>query len=115
MTKNRSDDRFGSYDPGRIQIVTWVVIGLLLNFLAEPFLVPYFGASMAIVSTYIFVRNGYPLARTLAWTIPSAALFVSSVIAEGWIWALLTYAAMFFHGGFYLLPWLRRAWYRGSA
>ena len=115
MTENRSGDRFGSYDPGRIQILTWVVIGLLLNFCAEPLLVPYFGASMAIVSTYIFVRNGYPRPRTLAWTIPTAALFVSSVIGEGWMWALLTYAAMLLHGGFYLFSWLRRAWYGGSA
>ena len=115
MTDSRSGDRFGSYDPGRIQILTWVAIGLLLNFAAEPLLVPYFGASMAFVSTYIFVRNGYPLARTLAWTIPTAVLFVSSVIADGWMWALLTYAAMLFHGGFYLLSQLRRAWYRGSA
>ena len=114
MTDSRSRDRFGSYEPGRIQILAWVVIGLLLNFLAEPLLVPYLGASMAIVSTFLFVRNGYPLARTLAWTIPTAALFVSSVIAEGWVWALLTYAAMLFHGGFYVLSQLRRAWYGGS-
>jgi hypothetical protein len=115
MTGNRSGELFGRYDPSGIQILTWVAIGLLLYFAAEPFLVPYFGASMAIISTYLFVRNGYPLARTLGWTIPTAALFVSSVIAEGWAWALLTYAAILVHGVFYLLPWLRRAWYGGSA
>ena len=70
---------------------------------------------MAIISTYLFVRNGYPLARTLAWTIPTAALFVVSVIGEGWVWALLTYAAMLFHGAFYLTSRLRRAWYGSPA
>jgi len=115
MTDNRSGDLFGRYEPGRIQILTWVVIALLLHFGAEPLLVPYFGASMAIISTYLFVRNGHPLARTLAWTIPTAALFVSSVIADGWAWALLTYAAMLFHGAFYLLPWLRSSWYGSPA
>ena len=115
MTENRSSDRFGNYDPGRIQILTWVVIGLLLNFFAEPLLVPYFGASMAIVSTYVFVRNGYPLLRTMAWTIPTAVLFVSSVIGEGWAWSSLTYLAMFSHGAFYLSRRLRGSWYGGSA
>jgi hypothetical protein len=115
MTDNRSGDLFGQYDPSRIQILTWVAIGLLLNFAAEPLLVPYFGASMAIISTYLFVRNDYPLARTLAWTIPTAALFLSSVIGDGWVWALLTYAAMLVHGAFYLVPRLRRAWYGSPA
>jgi len=115
MTDSRSGDRFGSYEPGRIQILAWVLIALLIYFAAEPLLVPFFGASMAIISTYLFVRNGYPLARTLAWTIPTAALFVSSVIADGWAWALLTYATMLFHGAFYLLPSLRRAWYGSPA
>lgn len=115
MTDNRSGDLFDRYDPSRIQILVWVAIGLLLNFAATPLLVPYLGGSMAVVSAYLFVRNGYPVARTLAWTLPTAALFVSSVIAEGWTWALLTYVAMLFHGAFYLLPWLRRAWYGSSA
>jgi hypothetical protein len=115
MTDNRSGDLFGRFDPSPIQILTWVAIGLLLTFTAEPLVVPYFSASMAIISTYLFVRNGYQLARTLAWTIPTAVLFVLSVIGEGWTWALLTYAAMLFHGAFYLVPRLRRAWYRGSA
>ena len=82
MTDNRSGELFSRYDPSRIQILTWVALCLLLYFAAEPLLVPYFAASMAIISTYLFVRNDYPLARTLAWTIPSAALFVVSVIAE---------------------------------
>lgn len=115
MTDNRSGDLFGRYDPSRIQILIWVAIGLILNFAAEPLLVPYLGASMAIVSAYLFVRSGYPLARTLAWTIPTAAMFVASAIAEGWAWALLTYLALLIHGAFYLVPRLRTAWYRGSA
>jgi hypothetical protein len=115
MTDNRSGDLFGRYDPSGIQILTWVAIGLLLNFAAEPLVVPYFGASMAIISTFLFVRNDYPQARTLAWTIPTAVLFVASAIGEGWTWALLTYAAMLLHGAFYLVPPLRRAWYGGPA
>lgn len=115
MTDNRSGDLFRRYDPSRIQILTWVALCLLLYFAAEPLLVPFFAASMAIVSTYLFVRNDYPLPRTLAWTIPTAALFVVSVIAEGWVWALLTYAAMLFHGAFYLSSRLRRAWYGSPA
>ena len=115
MTENRAGDLFGRYEPSRVKILAWVAIALLLYFAAEPLLVPYFAASMAIISTYLFVRNGYPLVRTLAWTIPTAVLFVSSVIAEGWAWALLTYAAMLVHGMFYLLPRLRRAWYGSPA
>ncbi len=115
MTDNRSGELFGRYDPSRIQILGWILIALLLYFAAEPLLVPYFAASMAIISTYLFVRNDYPLARTLAWTIPTAALFVSSVIADGWAWALLTYAAMLFHGAFYVTSMLRRAWYGSPA
>ena len=115
MTDNRSGDLFSRYDPNWMQILGWVAIGLLLYFLAEPLVVPYLGASMAIVSTYLFVSIGYPLARTLAWTVPTAVLFVSSVIAEGWVWALLTYLAVLIHAAFYLVPRLRAAWYRGSA
>ena len=114
MTGNRSGDLFGRFDPSPIQILIWVAIGLLLNFAAEPLVVPYFGASMAIISTYLFVRNDYARARTLAWTIPTAALFVSSVIGDGWAWALLTYAAIIVHGAFYIVPQLRRAWYSAS-
>ncbi|HYI67911.1 MAG TPA: hypothetical protein VEW95_13410 [Candidatus Limnocylindrales bacterium] len=114
MTDNRPDNGFGRYDPNRILIFAWVAIGLALMFAAEPLLVPYLGASMAIGSTYIFVRNGYPLARTLAWTITTAAIFVSSVIGDGWVWSLLTYAAVLLHGGFYLASRLRSAWYHGS-
>ena len=115
MTGDRSGDLFSRYDPSPIQILTWVAIGLLLNFAAEPLVVPYVAASMAIISTYLFVRNDYARARTLAWTIPTAVLFVSSVIGEGWTWALLTYAAIMVHGAFYLVSQLRRAWYGGSA
>ena len=115
MTTHRSDDLFGRYDPNWIQILGWVAIGLLLYFLAEPLVVPYLGASMALVSTYLFVSMGYPLGRTLLWTLPTAALFVSSVIGDGWVWSLLTYAAVLMHGGFYLVSGLRRAWYGRSA
>ena len=115
MTGNASGDRFGQYDPSPIQILTWVAIGLLLMFTAEPLVVPYFGGSMAVISSYLFVRNDYSLARTLAWTIPTSALFVSSVIGEGWTWALLTYVALLVHGAFYIVPRLRRAWYGSSA
>jgi hypothetical protein len=112
MTHNRSGDLFGRDDPGVIQILAWVAIGLLLNIAGEPFVVPYVGASMAIISTYLFVRNAYALGRTLAWTIPTALLFVSAVIGEGWIWSLLTYAAVVLHGAFYLLRPVRTVWYR---
>ena len=115
MTDDRSGDLFGQYDPNWIQILSWVATGLLLHFVAEPLVVPYVGASMVVVSTYLFVSMGYPLARTLVWTIPTAALFVSSVVAEGWVWALLTYLALLIHGAFYLVPRLRTAWYRASA
>ena len=115
MTDDRPGDSFGLYDPNGIQILGWVAIGLLLYFFAEPLVVPYLGASMALASTYLFVSIGYPLARTLVWTIPTAALFVSSVLADGWVWALLTYLALLTHGAFYLVPRLRRAWYGRSA
>ena len=115
MTDTRSGDLFGRQPPSGIQILTWVAIGLLLNLAAEPLVVPYFGASMAVISTYLFVRNDYPVTRTLAWTIPTAALFVSSVIGEGWIWSLLTYGAVLLHGAFYLLRPMRTAWYGSSA
>ena len=113
MTDSRSSDLFGRYDPSRTQILIWVVITQLLYFGAQPLLVPYFGGSMAIISSYLFVRNGYPLARTLTWTMPTAALFVLSVLGDGWAWSLLTYAALLFHGAFYLTFRLRRAWYGG--
>ena len=115
MTDDRPGDPFARYDPNWIQILGWVAISLLLYFFAEPLVVPYLGASMVLVSTYLFVSAGYPLARTLAWTVPSAALFVASVVAEGWVWALLTYLAVLIHAAFYLVPRLRTAWYHGSA
>ena len=60
MADDRSDDLFDRYEPSRMQILVWVAIGLLLNFAAEPLLVPFLGASMAIVSTYLFVRERLP-------------------------------------------------------
>jgi hypothetical protein len=112
VTDHSSGDLFGRHDPSVIQIVAWVAIGLILNIAGEPFVVPYVGASMAIISTYLFIRNDYALGRTLAWTIPTAMLFVSAVIGEGWIWSLLTYAAVVLHGAFYLLRPVRTVWYR---
>ena len=115
MTHNDSADRFGRFDPGKAQILTWVAIGLLLSVVARPLVMPYFAASMAIVSAYLFVRNGYSLARTLVWTTPTAALLVSSVIFDGWTQALLSYGAIATHSAFYLVPGLRRAWFGSSA
>jgi hypothetical protein len=115
VTHGDSGDRFGRFDPGKAQILTWVAIGLLLSVVARPLVVPYFAASMAIVSAYIFVRNSYSLARTLAWTIPTAALLVWSVFFEGWTEALVSYGAIATHSGFYLVPRLRSLWYGSSA
>jgi hypothetical protein len=110
-------DPFGRYDPGRVQILAWAGIGILLYLVAEPLVVPYLVASMVLASTYIFGRNGYSIPKTLAWTIPTAAfaaLVVASDDGDTWAESLLFFFAMSLHCAFFLGPRLRIGWYGGE-
>jgi hypothetical protein len=109
-------DGFGRYDPGKAKILAWAGIGVVLASLGDEWhVLAYFVASMVIVSTYIFARNGCSVPRTPAWTVPTAAALLASTSTSGWTASLISLLAITAHSAFYLFPRLRIVWHGRGA